>query len=175
MSEGKELNTDQTPLYQPFQRPVDVVGSNRFESSVRPTLDTDEYTAGDAVGGILVFEGVCNPGDDGGVVTQFEIIDLAAQSLELDLVLFKRKFQSTADDATFDPNDLDLVESWLTTINVPAANYADYNDNSTAVVEVFRAFKLPANQTRLYGQLVTRGTPTYGANDLIVKLRGLKG
>lgn len=171
----KELNRDQSPLFQSSQRPSDVVGANRFESVARPTVGTDAYTAADAVGGILVFEGVCNPGDDGGVITQLELIDLAQQSAEFDLVLFKREFAPTADDASFDPNDLDLVESWLTTINVPAANYADFSDNSVAVVEVLRTFTLPANQTRIYGQLVTRGTPTYGANDLIVKLRGLKG
>ena len=135
-----------------------------------PTITAGAYSANEAVGGLITFTNVATTDSRGsGVIQSITIIDDAAQNAELELHLFDRTFTATTDNAAFDPTDADL-ENYIGYILVTTADYAGFVDNSAAhVSNVGLAFNLAG--TSLFGQLVTRGTPTYAAtDDLTIKI-----
>ena len=134
-----------------------------------PTITAGAYSANDAVGGLLTFEN-CTNAQGTGIIKSIVIVDEGAQSAELDLVLFDRTFTATADNAAFNISDADAINA-IGAVNIPAASYTDMVSSDLATVrDVDLAFKAKDDRT-IYGQLVTRGTPTYVAtNDLTVKI-----
>jgi len=141
-----------------------------------PTITAGAYSAGDAVGGLLEFEGVASPYDRGAIIVAATLIDKAAQKALMRLILFDRTFTPTADNAPFDPTDADLANV-LKYLTFAATDYISFNDNSMAQRlgdlgdAVLASVVLAEGGTSLFGQLVTGGTPTYAStSDLIVKL-----
>ena len=134
-----------------------------------PTITAGAYSANDAVGGLITFADAAYKTFGSGVIQTILVIDDAKQSAELELHLFNKTFPATSDNDAFDPTDDDL-ENYIGFILVTTADYADFTDNSAASVSnVGLAFSLLG--TSLFGQLVTRGTPTYAAtDDLTIKL-----
>lgn len=128
--------------------------------SQTPTVSTTPaYTAKDAVGGLLTFASVVQSDQKSGVLMNVTVIDASQQRPSLELVLFDRTFTASTDNAVFDPSDADLANC----IGVVAINsWSDFNDNSIATVSGV-SLPLVLNGTSLYGQLVTRGTPTFVA------------
>lgn len=137
--------------------------------AVTPTISTGGYTVGDAMGGRLEFAGAAQDGF-GGVVCSVNIVDLAKQTAEIDLVLFSGAFTATADDAAFDPSDADLTNYFISVITIEATDWKQFNDNSVATKFVTAPFRLD-NGTTLYGQLVDRtGVTKASTSDITVKL-----
>jgi hypothetical protein len=147
------------------------VGNNRAILSAVPVLVGAAYSAGDAVGGKLTFSEAVAKGQFSGVIDSLVLIDLAKQAIETDLYLFDRDFTATNDNAAFDPTDADLANC-IGVITLVAGDYKACSDNHVACKSnVNLPFALAADGSTLYGQLVTRGTPTYvAAGDLTVKL-----
>jgi len=135
--------------------------------ALTPTITAGAYTAGDAVGGLLTFPAMFMAGQHSGILQTVAIIDDAQQSVELELHLFNQSFTPTADNGAFDPTDDDL-ENYLGYVTIAASDYASFTDNSAASVNniglVVEAAD-PSTSKALFGQLVTRGTPTYAATD----------
>ena len=139
--------------------------------SQTPTITAGAYSAGDAVGGKLTFSGCPND----GLIHGLTIIDLSEQAVELDLILFEADFTATSDNGAFDVTAGEegrLIGS----INVATTDYKDIGGLKVATV---KNISLPYELTetavtklgRIYGQLVTPGTPTYVSTaDLTVKL-----
>ena len=136
-----------------------------------PTITAGAYSANDAVGGLITFADAAYKTFGSGVIQTILVIDDAKQSAELELHLFNKTFTATSDNAAFDPTDGDL-ENYIGFILVTTADYASLTDNSAASVSnVGLAFNLTSGGTSLFGQLVTRGTPSYAAtDDLTIKL-----
>ncbi len=138
-------------------------------ASVTPVVTAGAYIADDAVGGLLTFEAAMRNVKGTGVLLSVTIQDNASQDAALDLVLFSKTFTATADNAAFDPTDADLANC-LGHVSISGTDYATFNDNSIATVKniglAVRTVDVPganAVDGALYGQLVTRGTPTYVA------------
>ena len=132
-----------------------------------PTVSTSPaYTAKDAVGGLLTFAAVAQTDQKSGVVTSVTIQDNSQQRPSLELVLFNQTFTASTDNAVFDPSDADLAN----VVGVIAVNsWSDFNDNSVATVTCYLPYVLTG--TSLFGQLVTRGTPTFVAtSDIVVTI-----
>ena len=131
-----------------------------------PTVTAGAYVAGDAVGGLLTFADAARS-QLTGVVTTVVITDKAAQGVDLELVLFGTTFTPTADNAPFDPSDADL----LNIIGViPVDNHFAFNDNGVSHRRNVGLW-FEAQATTIYGQLVTRGAPTYAStSDLQVTI-----
>ena len=144
-----------------------------------PTVTAGAYSAGDAVGGLLVFRNVSfegggrsrrtSPKGSATILDSVVIVDRASQDVQLDLVLFSEEFTPTADNGAFDPSDADLLNCIGV---VKVSDYSAFNDNSIATKS---AIGLPIHLTNasgnLFGQLVTRGTPTYVAiTDIAVRI-----
>jgi len=137
--------------------------------SQTPTITAGLYSGGDALGGLLTFAQMTNA-QGTGIVTSFIVIDEGAQSAALDLVLFDQTFTATADNSAFTVSDADAVNI-IGVVPVVAGDYVDMMASDTATVKnIGLAFKA-RNTGTIFGQLVTRGTPTYAAtDDITVKL-----
>lgn len=161
-----------------FGQKVQVTNLPRPELTIltvwqRPVVTAGAYAAQDAVGGMLTFSVEAEPNTglyiDGGVLT-----DLAKQDVQLDLVLFNQEFTPTADNAAFDIGDADLPSV------VGVVSFVSYTDSADSSFCAVRGLSIPVvieNQSgALYGQLVTRGAPTYATTtDVTVRLTFLRG
>lgn len=142
------------------------------ESSVTPTIDTSAYASGDLIGGKLTFSLLVGPRGE-GYIEKLIFIDKAQQEADIDLFLFSKDPSNTTftDQAAFaiDSADVDKVSG---TVSVQGpADYVQDSNNSYATLEV--NINIDGDDSRVYGALVSRGTPTYTANDdVIVKLSG---
>jgi hypothetical protein len=90
------------------------------------------------------------------------IIDDAQQDVELELWLFDQAFTPIADNAAWDPSEADL-ENLIAVISTSDGNWFDTANYGAADVECSKRYD-PVG-TALYGQLVTRGAPTFAATD----------
>lgn len=135
--------------------------------SQTPTVSTSPaYTAKDAVGGLLTFANAARVSGGTLILQTVAIIDNSQQMPVLDLVLFDRTFTASTDNAVFAPSDADLAN--IVGV-VSLAAWSDFSTNSVAVrAGLGLAIKL--NGTSLFGQLVTRSTPTFVATSDIVVL-----
>lgn len=147
--------------------------------SVTPTITAGIYSAGDALGGLLTFSSSLYFRHETGVILTATLIDKAKQDSATDLVLFNQTFSATSDNDAFDPSDADLLNC-LGVINIGASDYADFNDSSIATVRNIGLIVGTEGQTlstdqTLYGQLVTRGTPTYTTtSDVVISIGTLQ-
>lgn len=131
-----------------------------------PTVSTVQYTAGDAVGGLLEFTSVARASGGTALALSFILHDKAKQTAAAyELWLFDRTFTATANNDPFDPSDADL----LNLLGVVKFNSGDGTQTSTTATvytwpQTVATAELPLvlNGTSLFGQLVTRGTPTLG-------------
>ncbi len=132
-----------------------------------PTIDTAIYAAGDAVGGLLTFTNAVRFSGGGLRIRKVLLVDKDQEQAPFDLVLFDRTFTNTADQAAFDPTDADLANIVAV---VPISVYANFNDNAVGFSPDLD-WPVLLNGTSLFGQLVTRGTPTFtSSSDLTVIL-----
>lgn len=147
--------------------------------AVTPVVTAGAYSANDAVGGLLTFEdvyGAVSDGDGqrGALLESVVVSDLGKQSIALDLVLFSETFTATADNDAFDVSDTDILNC-LGVVHL--TDYAAFNDSSLATAKGLGiVIKNTSGDGKLYGQLVTRGTPTYASvSDLTVKIGVVRG
>ena len=130
------------------------------------------YSAGDVVGGLLVFANAVRTIALGGMVCGMSIVDDAGQDAEMELWLFNATPSEIADNAAFAPTSSDLHQlagiistedgSWCAA-GTPSAVYVD------------KYVRIDLDSVNLHGYLVTRGTPTFtGVNDVSVILQILQ-
>ena len=153
------------------ENPIGLVGSHGINILQTPTITAGLYSAGDAVGGLLTFAGAARVATYGGVLKNVLIFDDAGQDASMELWLFSETFVAMADNAPWAPSEADLRN--LVAI-IPTSDGAWFaaGTPSVARVEVSQYYKCAA--TSLFGQLVTRGTPTYAAtDDISVKIEVL--
>ena len=144
------------------------VTSHGITITQTPTITAGAYVAGDAVGGLLTFADAARLTGGGGVIKDVLIIDDAGVSVELELWLFDQIFTAIADNAAWAPTEADL-ENLVTVISTVDIDYFDASNHTVVPVEVARRYDCVG--VDLFGQLVTRGTPTYDAiDDLTVKI-----
>lgn len=144
--------------------------------SVSPTPSTAAYSSGDLVGGKLTFDvSQFARENEGGVVLDNVLVsDKAAQSANMDLVLFLEDPTTGTvftDNAAFDIHDDDLSKVAAV---VPVTTHHAFADNNVSrAVNLDLGLKLNQTNTdrNLYGALVSRATPTFPtATDLGLKL-----
>jgi len=143
---------------------------------VTPNVTAGAYSANDAVGGIMTFEYALHAPKQTGVLLSVTIKDNASQEAALELVLFSKTFTAVADNAAFDVTDADMLNC-LGVVPILSTDYDTFADNSIATVRNIGLGIRSENAVTssadgaLYGQLLTRGTPTYVATtDVTVTL-----
>jgi len=146
------------------------VGGEGHTASQTPTITVGAYSAGDAVGGLLTFANVGRVAGLGGVLTNVLIIDDAGIDAQLELWLFDRTFTAMADNDAWAPSAADL-ENWIGTICTVESSAGWLAAGTPSVIDIEVTRRLDLIGTSLFGQLVTRTTPTYTAVDnLTVKV-----
>lgn len=138
--------------------------------SETPTVTAGAYSANDAVGGLLTFELAARDDGKGGVVKDLLIIDDAGQDAEIELWLFNATFTAMVDNAAWVPSEADL-RKLVAIISTSSGAWFAAGTPSVARVEVSQRYDLTGSS--LFGQLVTRGTPTFVATDDITVIIGL--
>lgn len=142
---------------------VDIVSAGTTIAQT-PAITAGAYSIGDAVGGLLTFANAARESGGGGVIKDVVIVDDAGQDAELELWLFNQTFTAMADNAAWAPSEADL-ENLVTVISTEdsAQGWLAAGTPSAIEIEVARRYDLAG--TSLFGQLVTRGTPTFAATD----------
>ena len=138
--------------------------------SQTPTVTAGAYAANDAVGGLLTFANAVRNSGGGGIVKSLIILDDAGQDAALELWLFSETFTAIADNAAFDISQADLRNLVAIVATADGAYFASGTE-SAARVEASQRYDLAG--TSLFGQLVTRGTPTYAATDDVTIVLGV--
>jgi len=134
----------------------------------KPTITAGAYSANDAVGGLLTFANVgrTSVSNGGSILTNVVIIDDAGQDAELELWLFDRTFTAMSDNAAWAPSEADL-ENLIAVVSTEDSGqgWLAAGTPSAIDIECMKRIDLTSGGTSLFGQLVTRGTPTYAATD----------
>jgi hypothetical protein len=166
---------DDHPLAVQLQDGTDAVGEVVVRSSSTlisqtPTVTAGAYSAGDAVGGLLTFANAARVAGKGGVIKDILIQDNAGQDAQLELWLFSETFTAMADNAPWAPSTADLLKKVAVISTADGAWFAA-GTPSVARVECSQVYHCVGED--LFGQLVTRGTPTFAATDDITVVLGL--
>lgn len=144
------------------------VGGDGITISQTPTITAGAYAAGDAVGGLLTFANAGRQTGVGGVIKNIILIDEAGIDTSLELWLFDQAFTPMADNAAWAPSTADL-QNLVGIIYSSNGSWSAAGTPSVNDIEVSKRYDVVG--TSLYGQLVTRGTPTFVAtDDITVKL-----
>jgi hypothetical protein len=146
--------------------PIEEVGDTLAST---PTISAAAiYADGDCLGGEITFANAARVAGDGGVITDFNIIDDDQEDAEIEIWLFDQTFTSDGDNVAWDPSDADL-ENCLGVLSTADGTYYDSVAQGVCTVQVTKRYDCVG--TSLFAQLVVRGTPTYTATtDVTVKL-----
>lgn len=135
-----------------------------------PTVTAGAYVANDAVGGLLTFANAARAAGGGGVIKDLIILDDAGQDAKMELWLFSQTFVAMVDNAPWAPSEADL-RYLIAIITTDDGAWFSAGTPSAALVEVSQRYD--AVGTSLFGQLVTRGTPTFANTDDVTAIIGL--
>jgi len=138
------------------------VGGEGLRISQTPTVTAGAYSANDAVGGLLTFANAARVSAGSGIIKDVILIDDAGQDVALELWLFNQTFTNMSDNAAWAPSEADL-RNLVAIISSGDGAWRAAGTPSVNNIEVARAYNLTG--TSLFGQLVTRGTPTFAATD----------
>lgn len=140
------------------------------ELSVTPTLSTSAFSSGDQIGPLMTFRDAVLNNAGASFLLGWEIFDKGQSDAALYLYLYDRKVTLAADNAAFalaDADAVNVIDRLATgTYVAVGATSGFYRTWLSAPV----ALK-PFNSSAIYASLASNAsTPTYGANDLVVKL-----
>lgn len=135
-----------------------------------PTIDTNAYAAGDALGGLLTF----NMPFRTGLIQAAMLLDDALQNAEIDLLLFGGSAPTAGTNnaayslATADRSKLIKVATFSTYKSFTTHSVADVDLNGRPYANLT---KVEPGDAKLYGQLVIRAIKTYAsASDILVRV-----
>ena len=138
------------------------ITANGDTIQVSPTVTAGIYAANDVVGEQMTFANAALVAGGGGVIKSCQIIDDAGQDVVLELWLFNQAFTVIADNAPWAPSQADL-RNLVCVISSNDGTWYAAGTPSVCDIEVSERYDAAA--TSLFGQLVTRGTPTFNAVD----------
>jgi len=116
-----------------------------------------------------------NPGGS-GVIHSIEVLDLDAQGKALDLVFLRSDVTLGTENAAVSISDANAAEI-VTLVKVLAANYSDLGAGSKLgqPANPAKGFKCADGATSLWVGAISRGTGTYTASGIKLKITILQG
>ena len=138
------------------------VGGEDIIITQTPEVSAGAYSANDAVGGELTFANAARASGLGGIIKQVIFIDDAGQDAETELWLFDTTITDVTDNAAFAQTEAEL-HTVVGIISTSDGTWRASGTPSVCCVECSLSYTCVG--TSLFGQLVTRGTPTYAATD----------
>ena len=148
---------------------VDVVTAG-ISITQSQTVTAGAYSANDVVGDLLTFAGAARGTGGGGVIKDVIIIDDAGQDSVMELWLFSETFTAITDNDAF---DISQADSRNLVAIISTSNGAWYASGTESVAVIEASQRYDVTGTSLFGQLVTRGTPTFAATDDVTVIIGL--
>ena len=130
-------------------------------------VDGNIYASGDLMGGKLTLSNVIRVAGGSGILQEIAIHDLTNQKAALDVILFNSNPSTTTftNNAALDVSDADLVRI-IGHVSILASDYISFADNAVATKSGLAMPVDVAAGRDLYACVVSRGTPTYTANEL---------
>ena len=150
------------PLLSEGDFHVGQVGGEDIVITQTPTVTAGAYSANDVVGGLLTFAGAARITGGGGIIKSVVIIDDGGQDAETELWLFDTTITAIADNGAWALTEAQL-HTCVAVISTTEGAWRASGTPSVCDIECSRAYTCTG--TALYGQLVTRGTPTEVATD----------
>jgi len=140
------------------------------------SLDTAEYVAGDLLADTQEIANVFKTVTGRAVLKSFALLDEDDNAGALDVLFLRSNTSMGTENDAFAPDDGD-AEEILTVIEVAAADYVDFTNSQMAVKNEQNAgmgvVLEPSSGTSLYVAAVARGTNTYTAAGIVLKV-GIK-
>jgi len=146
------------------------MGSESITVIVTPTVTAGIYIAGDCVGGVMEFANASRLAGGGGIVKNLIIVDDAGQDSNLELWLFNQTITPIGDANPWVCTEAEL-HNLVAIISSTDGSWFATGTPSALAVEVSQQYTCVA--TSLFGQLVTRDTPTFAAIDDVSCILGL--
>lgn len=141
---------------------VGQTGGHSEQIQQTPTITAGAYAANDAVGGMLTFANAARIVGGTGSIEDMLIIDDSGQDAELELWLFRDTFTAMVDNAPWAPSEADL-RKLVAVLSTSAGTWLAAGTPSVVGITEIKGFRLVG--TSLFGQLVTKETPTFVATD----------
>lgn len=125
------------------------------------------YTSGYVIGSVVTLNDFSRGNNGTGIIQSIIIQDLSKQSAALDVIFFDALPTGTYTNNT----ECDIADADITKIiaikNIVAADYVSFKDNSAACLSGLAIpYQTTVDSNKIYVLFVTRGTPTYVANEL---------
>ena len=145
-------------------RPLPVKGSTVTVRVTVPGVVGGAYAANDQVGATFAIPGAVRTPGGGGRVSCVQLLETTTQQIAADVVFLSEGVTASADNAAASISDANMADKYLGFVKI-----TDYI--SVAAGAVGRTidgfdFNCADNETAIYGLLITRGAPTYGAGGL---------
>lgn len=153
-----------------------VEGKSRIVT-LTPTITSTPYSSGDQLGVLMEMPNAMDMTSDTGAILSVTVIDGTSQSAAMDILFFQSApTVASVDNAALNISDSEMAEKFLGAVTVLATDYAALSANSYACIKhvalLVQAHKdltnAPGNS--LYCILQSRGTPTYAAGALTLKI-----
>lgn len=149
---------------------VGEVGSSADVISVTPTIDTNAYTSGDAVGGKQTLTSAARVSGGKVLLNSVVVVDKGNQKKPLTILFF----DSDPSAATITNNAAFAFSTDITKVvgrvNVVAGDYETVDSKAVACVKAIGLEMKASGSANLYAAVVTTDTPTYtSASDLIFR------
>lgn len=146
------------------------VGSPADVISVTPTIDTNAYTSGDAVGGKQTITSAMRESGGKAVLESITVQDKGNQKAALTILFFDADPTAatiTNNAAFVFSTDISKV---VGRVNITAADYETIDSKAIACVKAIGLEMKASGSANLFAAVVTTGTPTYvSASDLTFK------
>ncbi len=149
---------------------TNLVASSGISISQTPVVTAGAYSANDAVGGLLTFPNAALVAGGGGIIKDVIILDDNGQDANLELWLFNATFTAMVNNAPWAPSQPDLRK--LVAV-IDSNNGTWFAAGTPSACQIEPSKRYDCVGTSLFGQLVTRGTPTFAAIDDVTAILGL--
>lgn len=126
------------------------------------------YSTGNAIGGMLTFSGIVTRGYSS--IYSVTIIDKSGQNPQCDLLLFSQPFTATADKSAIAISAADSANC-IANIKIVTGDWSSIGTPGVATKTQLFIAAVGDLDNNIYGQLVSRGTPTFTTtSNIIVKM-----
>jgi hypothetical protein len=149
----------------------DVSSINVYRLATTLTLFTTQYTAGDALGGIIPVPFTTLENGASGIIQAVKIADADGEESPIDVTFWGGAYTPTGNSVPFDPPDAQQENS-LGVVNITAGNYATWLDSSLAT-RAGLGMPFDLTSTIFSAQCVIREDTTYTAStdiDVIIEI-----
>lgn len=149
----------------------DRVGGFTTRWTYAPAIDTNIYTAKDAVGVQTPLLGVLRKGVCTGILQSLSVIDTANQKPEIDFLFFSEEPAAATNNATYSPAAADGAK-FLGKVSVVADDYAEIDTGCVATIaNIGIVLKTPVSTGLGAGTVwvvpVVQSTPTFTASSVM--------